>query len=169
MTSLLCQQCSSSVYVEGYPAGVPYVCPYCRGAMPRRTPSPVGSRLEPLTDEDRHQIAAQLLELRAERDKAIADKNHLADGLAHALGMDPGHPMPLSMLASVRIIVAAADAVREERDRLAADLDAVQRAAWALLAVDGGDGHYDAARCNNARMALRLLVGEPPPAPDPPG
>lgn len=129
MTSLLCQQCSGSVYVEGYPAGVPYVCPYCRGAMPPRAPSPVEADL-------RDQLAA----VTAERDKAISDKNHLADGLAHALGMDPGHPLPCSMLASVRIIVAAADAAREERSRLAADLTALREAVTGLLgAIQGAD------------------------------
>jgi len=72
-----------------------------------------GSRLEPLTDQDRHQIAAELLELRAERDKAIADKNHLADRLAHALGFDAGHPLPCSMLATDH---AAAVQAGYERD-----------------------------------------------------
>lgn len=58
-------------------------------------------------------------------------------------------------------------AVTAERDRLAADLAALREAAWALLAVDGGDGHYHAIRLYDARVALRSLVGEPPPAPDP--
>lgn len=122
MTSLLCQKCQGSVYVEGYPAGVPYLCPYCRGAMPPRAPSPVEADL-------REQLAA----ITAERDRAIADRSHLADGLAHALGMDAGHPLPCSMLASVRIVVAAADAVREERDRLAADLTALREAVRLLV------------------------------------
>ena len=156
MTSLLCQQCSGSVYVEGYPAGVPYICPYCRGAMPPRAPSPVEADL-------REQLAA----ITAERDRAIADRSHLADGLAHALGMDAGHPLPCSMLASVRIVVAAADAVREERDRLAADLDAVRRAAWVLLSALTVAGPDHGFGVEVGRLALRLLVGEPPPTPEP--
>ncbi len=114
------------------------------------------SRLEPLTDQDRHQIAAEILELRAERDRAIQDKARLADGLAHALGMDAGHPMPLSMLASLRIVIAAGEAAREERDRLAEALLSWER-QWGR---DGTDLAAMEERVRTAETRLAQVTAE---------
>lgn len=58
-------------------------------------------------------------------------------------------------------------AVTAERDRLVADLAAVQRAAWVLLSALTVAGPDHGFGVEVGRLALRLLVGEPPPTPEP--
>lgn len=59
-----------------------------------------------------------LQEVTRERDEARADWRCLSDGLSAALEMDPDHPMPMTMLASVRALAVACKAAEDERGEL---------------------------------------------------
>lgn len=115
----------------------------------RKAP-PVESRLEPLTDEDRHQIAAQLLELRAERDR-FAEALLSWERLWGRDGTDLA-----AMEERIQTAERERDEARAEADRAAADLVAARAEGRALRRQDAASYAHAGELQERLTDALKL-------------
>lgn len=95
------------------------------------------------------ELEAALAAATRERNEARADWRCLSDGLAAALEMDPDHPMPMAMLASVRALAVACKAAEGERDEL-------REAARAMVKSSGEAPFRWCGRCEE--MATRVTT-----------